>query len=93
MNFNYDELYFFNIGPGWLLPSKLGHAKGQDPVEWMNNELKNKPAKVICNGQVIGEAKGYDPKTEILDIVYYEKPVPALTEADWDEWAKINGDE
>ena len=91
MNFDHNELFFFNVTGHTLLPNKLEPAKGQDVEDWLNNEFKKRPAKVICDGQIIGEATYYDEETEAVVVDYYDRPIPAMIRSDRNELAIING--
>ena len=88
MFFDYNELYFSNVDEDLFLVNKLENAEGEDPAEWLKSELRKKPAKVILDGEIVGEAKDYDLETDILKIVRYDKPIPVITR---DEWLKITG--
>ena len=81
MNLDWDELYLFEIGSGMLFPSKLEHAKGQRPIEWLVNEIKKKPLKVVLQGNIVGEVIALDPENGHVEMSYYEEPIPVMTEA------------
>ena len=83
-----NELFFFNVAPDIFWPSKIDCKKNEDPIDWMQNEIRKKPAKVVRNGLIIGEANDLDFDNGILDITYYDEPIPVLTDSDWKEWEK-----
>jgi hypothetical protein len=39
MNIGYDDLFFWSGGNKRAHPSILTHSKGQDPVDWLGNEV------------------------------------------------------
>ena len=83
-----NELYFVNIAPGEFMPNKLDCMEGEDPIEWLRNELKRKPAKVINKGLIVGVATDVNPDDGNLAMVFYAEPIPVMTDKDWDELAE-----
>lgn len=90
MNLDWNELHLFELGPGMVFPSKLEHAEGQRPIEWLVNEIKKNPLKVVRQGNIVGEAIALDPENGHLEMNFYEKPIPVMTDADWEEHEKRN---
>ncbi len=86
-----NDLYFISVGKNEVFPSKIDCKEGEDPVEWLLNEMKQKPAKVVRHGLIIGEATGFDPINGKMNITYYDEPISVLTDEDWNEWAEENG--
>ena len=80
-----NELYFVYIAPGEFIPNKLDCSEGEDPIEWLRNEMKRKPAKVVENGFIVGVAKDMNPDDGRLDMVFYPEPIPVMTDKDWEE--------
>ncbi|MFH2044772.1 MAG: hypothetical protein ABIK92_06475 [Pseudomonadota bacterium] len=87
-----EELYFVFYGnnENLFITNKLEniYVKGQGqiyPAEYIKNELKKKPGKLVCDGEIIGEVRDYDTKSGGLNIFYYDKPIPIITESDSDE--------
>ena len=82
MNIDCNELFFFWGGGQRAFPNKLEPAKGQDPVDWLVNEVKNKPAKYVKDLLIIGEVIDIDPTEGGLTIEYYDEPIPFWDDPD-----------
>ena len=86
-----NDLFFICIGRNVVWPTKINCKDGEDPLTWLAEEVKRRSPKVVKEGDIIGEATSFNPESGKVGITYYDNPVPIMTDADWEEWARMRG--